>query len=157
MIKLKDTLNDFEDQIRLEAIPVEEAYKLKESLKEDVYVVGEGIRDFLPELSYRGFKNLWNELNRNTTPSVLSVFRGIKDQPNKRGGNSNLMYAYIDYVLQHTDAHLMIFLPKKSKIIADSIYSGPTHDEIIRALEHFPSYFERIHFVTGLFDYTSEL
>jgi hypothetical protein len=148
----QQNLIDFEDSIRLEALPLSEGIELKKNSPKEMYVVGEGIREYLPRLSSLGFKNLWDELGDKKGKSVKSIFRGIMDQPNPRGGNALLMYAYIDYVLDHTESDLMIFLPPKSRIIAEEYFSGPTHDEIIRALEKFPKKSDRIHFVTGLFD-----
>jgi hypothetical protein len=145
-------LIDFEDTIRLEAISLQEALKLKKNTVKKIFVIGEGIRDFLPTLKTKGFSDLWTELEKDDDISVKKVFQKIKNQRNPRGGNALLMYAYVDYVLNHTEGDLMIFLNPKSGILANKKWAGPTYDEIVRTLQKFPKKFERIHFVTGLFD-----
>jgi len=150
------SLLDFEDTIRLEALSLQEAFGLKKSSKKDIYIVGEGISEYIPALDLLGFKNLWDELERNGENSVIGVFMGIKHQSNQRGGNALLMYSYIDYVLNKTEADVMVFLPPESRILSNKQWGGPTYDEIIRTLEHFPEKYTRTYFVTGLFDINSQ-
>jgi hypothetical protein len=135
---------------------LQEAIDFKKNSRKTVYVVGEGIRDYLPALRSQGFLDLWNELEKEGSNSVKGVFLKIRHQLNPRGGNALLMFAYVDYVLSHTQADLMIFLNSKSGILANKEFGGPTYDEMVRVLQKFPKNFEHIHFVTGLFEVSPE-
>lgn len=61
-------------------------------------------------------------------------------------------YAYVDLVLEKPKGHLAIFLPSDFNVLERGY--GHTYNEIVRALEYFPTHYERIHFVTGLYDIT---
>lgn len=148
-------LIDFEDAIRLDSLALKEALTLKKS-KEVIYVVGEGISRYLDTLRQYGFRDLWSEIYDVEDSTVVRLYRLLNREKGSEKSNTKntlLVYAYVDYVLLHTQFDLMVFLPQKSGILAQEEHlSGPTYDEIIRVLEHFPEHWGRIHFVTGLFD-----
>ncbi len=151
LTKAEKNLLDFEDTIRLEALPLEESLRIKRESSEDIFVVGAGIKEYLNELRKLGFKDLWQELEKNEMQSVNNLLRE-KVKMGEKASNALLMYTYIDFVLNKTSGHIMIFLPKKNGLIATGEDAGPTFDEITRALTHFSDKSERIHFVTGLYD-----
>lgn len=144
-------LVDFEDTIRLDSMTMPEALLLKSNTIHDVFVIGEKIGDYLPSLRSLGFKDLWQDSSKGDESKILALSKTRKYK-NSRSEDSKLMNAYVDYVLEHTDSELMVFLPPTSGIIAaKEVSDRPTYDEIIRTLKLFPKHSERIHFVTGLF------
>lgn len=150
MSEKNQELIDFEDHIRLDAQTLQEALELKKNSANDFYIVGEGISKYLGALRSLGFKDLWQESEKGDSSEIVKLSKSERYLKG-RNADSGLMNAYVDYVLNHTDSDLIIFLPEKSGIIVKKKDSGPTYDEIVRTIKLFPKHFKRIHFVTGLY------
>src|SRR5258708_38899629 len=93
LTKAEKNLLDFEDTIRLEALPLEESLRIKRESSEDIFVVGAGIKEYLNELRKLGFKDLWQELEKNEMQSVNNLLRE-KVKMGEKASNALLMYTY---------------------------------------------------------------
>lgn len=161
--ELERELIDFEDSIKLESITLKEALELHCKNDEDSFIVGPGIGNYINTLHKLKFRSIWQLLRESNSPEATAYWRRVRTiDADNISEVPKCMYGYIDYVLKDTNGHIMIFLPNKSQILAEGTKSEeigwvyPTYNEITRVLQYFPEYSERIHFITGLFDYTAE-
>lgn len=160
--ELDKELVDFEDSIKIESITLKEALELHCKNDEKSFIVGPGIGHYKNTLHKLKFGSIWQLLRNSNPPESTAYWRRVRTLDANISGITKDMYGYIDYVLKDTNGHIMIFLPNKSQILAEGAKSEkigwvyPTYNEVTRVLQHFPEYSERIHFITGLFDYTAE-
>lgn len=113
-------LYEFEESIRMDCLTLNEAIDLLRSSDSTFFVVGKGIKEYLPLLRSLGAHDLW-KVEENDLHTLQKLY---KKYPKKYRDNPHLMYAYIDYVLLHSDAHLLIFLPEKNGILEDGFGQG---------------------------------
>lgn len=149
-LELQD-IKDFEQEIRLNALPWEELIQMLHDRKiTHPYVFGEDIGPRSPFLASMGFQTMWDIKD---TDEFRDFSMGMYYDALGSGDvfyDKMSMRAYITYVFTKTTDDLLLLLPSQ-ELLLRSVDTYPAI-ELCTMLRMFPQYHERVYAVTGFFE-----